>query len=287
VLSSSLTWLGFGAEMTGFSERRVNLLLMDHDHSVTMRYRTTLRLASCVVAAAAIVAFLGGASVYAQSGPDPTAEPAWTGVTLPKTALIEPEASVLVTAKRLLQLSAQTQTPPQGGVVLSLTDQARGSALFNDFSPAGQGQALVAQFSATATAVAGGPFDVGIAQRARFEDGGDGQLIRRGAEVRFGQGLADMVGASAFDPNKSAWYFFAASDGQALTWAPGTLEGLAYQQERITVGDLQAGFSYERQGVQTSFSYLQREVSNSTRGAGAQSRSETESFVGATITVRR
>ena len=120
-----------------------------------------------------------------------------------------------------------------------------------------------------------------------WEFGADGRVIERGAEVRFGQGLADMVGASAFDPNKSAWYFFAASDGQALTWAPGTLEGLAYQQKRITVGDLQAGFSYERHGVQTSFSYLQREVSNSTRGAGAQSRSETESFVGATITVRR
>ncbi len=273
--------------MTEFSERRVNLLLMDHNHSVTMRYRTILRFASCIVAAGVVVAAFGGASVSAQSGPGHSAGPAWTGVTLPSAALLDPEASVVVTAQRPFRLFVRSQTPPQGGVLLSLTDQPSANPTFNDFATTGKGQALVGEFSATATAVAGGPFDVAIAQRARLEDGADGRVIGRGAEVRFGQGLADLVGASPFDPSRPAWYFFAASDGQALTWAPGTLAGLAYQQERITVGDLQAGFSYEHRGVQTSFSYLQREVSNSTRGAGAQSRSETESFVGATVTVRR
>jgi hypothetical protein len=279
--------LRFGVDMTEFSERRGNFLLMDHNHSVIMRYRTILRFASCIVAAGVVVAAFGGASAYAQSGPGHSAGPAWMGVTLPSAALLDPEASDVVTAQRPFRRFVRSQTPPQGGVLLSLTDQPSANPTFNDFATTGKGQVLVGEFSATATAVAGGPFDVAIAQRARLEDGADGRVIERGAEVRFGQGLADMVGASAFDPNKSAWYFFAASDGQALTWAPGTLEGLAYQQKRITVGDLQAGFSYERHGVQTSFSYLQREVSNSTRGAGAQSRSETESFVGATITVRR
>jgi hypothetical protein len=273
--------------MTEFNERRVNLLLMDRNHSVTMRYRTTLRFASCVAAAAAMVAVLGGASVYAQSAAGIGQKPLWSGLTLPPTALTEPQAELLITAKSPYALTDQTQTPPQGGVVLSLSGAPQSGPLFNDFAPAGLPQPRIAEFSATATGIAGGPLDVGIAQRASLEDGERGRIVGRGAEVRVGQGLAELVGTSAIDPSRPSWYFFAASDGQALTWAPGTLEGLAYQQERVTVGDLQAGFTYEYRGIQSSFSYLQREVSNSTRGAGAQSRSATESFVGATVTVRR
>jgi hypothetical protein len=273
--------------MTEFDERRVNLLLRHDNHSVTMRYRTTFRFASCVAAAATLVAILGGASVYAQSLGRHEHKPAASGVTLPPGALSEPRTNALVNANSPFALTAQSQTPPQGGVMLSLSGKALSGPLFSDFAAPGQAQPLAAEFSATATGLAGGSFDVGIAQRASLEAGARGQVIGSGAEVRIGQGLADLVGTSKIDPSRPAWYFFAASDGQALTWAPGTLEGLAYQQERVTVGDLQAGFTYEHRGVQTSFSYLQREVSNSTRGAGAQSRSETESFVGATLTVRR
>lgn len=273
--------------MTEFNERRVNLLLREDIHSVTMRYRTTLRFASCVAAAAAIAAIFSGASVYAQGFAAAPDKSLWSGLTLPPQALAEPEAEIVIFASRPFKLTEQSTKPPQGGVELSLSSEAQSGPLFNDFALESQPQPLVAEMSATATSVAGGPLDFGISQRARLEDGDQGRIIGRGAEVRVGQGLADLVGASSIDPSRPAWYFFAASDGQALTWAPGTLEGLAYQQQRVTVGDLQAGFSYELHGVQTSFSYLQREVSNSTRGAGAQSRSETESFVGATITVRR
>jgi hypothetical protein len=129
--------------------------------------------------------------------------------------------------------------------------------------------------------------DLALAPRAAFELTADGQRLRgAGAELRLGRGLDAFV--RPFESpswDNPTWYFFAAADGSALTWRPentaNTLErGLRLQEERVVVGDVQAGVSMEANGMQASLSLVKRDVTN-----GAVT--EDESFVGATLTWRR
>src|SRR5262249_545923 len=66
------------------------------------------------------------------------------------------------------------------------------------------------------------PVDVAVAQRAAIGVDEDGDVSRRGrgSELRLGQGL-DVERMEAPDWFSSTWYFFAASDDEALTWRPG------------------------------------------------------------------
>ena len=129
--------------------------------------------------------------------------------------------------------------------------------------------------------------DVGVAPRASFAVDEDGRLARAGAgaEVRIGQGLEGLV--DRWEPpswDAPAWYFFAASDGQALAWSPeraanvpgARSDGLRWQ-DRVEVGDFQAGVSLEAGGLQASLAYVQRDVSSPYGSAD-------ENFAGVTVT---
>lgn len=135
--------------------------------------------------------------------------------------------------------------------------------------------------------------DLSIAPRAGLALGPEGGQIRStGAEVRLGQrlrsNLRSVVDVGKFEPatwDRPAWYFFAATDGSALTWTPeissaGRQRGFAYQDERVVVGDAQVGFSVEARGMQASLTVVNREVSNGQV-------SKDENFVGASLTMRR
>jgi hypothetical protein len=130
--------------------------------------------------------------------------------------------------------------------------------------------------------------DVAIAPRAGFAIGPEGGRLKSvGGEVRLGQRLENLVGEfqNTATWDRPAWYFFAATDGSALTWTPEMLagaarRGLSYQEDRVVVGDHQVGISVEASGMQASFSVINRTVSN-----GPESRDE--NFVGASITMRR
>jgi len=130
--------------------------------------------------------------------------------------------------------------------------------------------------------------DVAIAPRAGFAIGPEGsQLKSLGGEVRLGQRLENMVGEFAGAPtwDRPAWYFFAATDGSALTWTPEMMagaarRGLSYQEDRVVVGDAQIGVSMEARGMQASLSVMNRNVSNGWE-------SKDENYVGASITMRR
>jgi hypothetical protein len=129
--------------------------------------------------------------------------------------------------------------------------------------------------------------DVSVAPRAAFELTPSGQRLRStGAEVRLGRGLENLVRPfTSPDWDNPTWYFFAAADGSALTWRPEetatVLErGLRLQEERVVVGDIQAGVSMEANGMQASLSYIKRDVTNGQI-------TKDESFVGATLTLRR
>ena len=86
------------------------------------------------------------------------------------------------------------------------------------------------------------------------------------------------------------WYFFAASEDEALTWRPGARSdfgssgGASFAlQDRVEIGDMQAGVTYERYGMQASLAYVEREF---TVVSGSQSFTQDDSFAGLTITMR-
>lgn len=133
-----------------------------------------------------------------------------------------------------------------------------------------------------------GDLDVSFAQRATI-GGQDGDINRhgRGSEVRIGRGLVQQDDE---EDQGASTYMFVASDNEALTWQPGQRsefggQGPALQlQDRVTVGDMSVGVTYERNGVQASLAYVEREESTT---VGTQTFNQDESFTGLTVTMRR
>ncbi len=133
-------------------------------------------------------------------------------------------------------------------------------------------------------------FDVSLAQRATFGSNNDGDLDREGSgsELRLGRGL----GGERAPSDEPSIYLFAASEDEALTWQPGASrnsfggEGSSFAlQDRVEIGDMQAGVTYERGNIQASVAYVEREISTQTYGT--QSISQDESFTGFTFTMKR
>ncbi|GAM98427.1 hypothetical protein U91I_02060 [alpha proteobacterium U9-1i] len=132
--------------------------------------------------------------------------------------------------------------------------------------------------------------DVSFSQRGALavDENGDIAGQSRGSELRLGRGLANM---RRDQPSKTpVWYFFAASDDEALVWRPGARRefgaapsGFALQ-DRVEIGDIQAGVTYERGRMQASLAYVEREIS--VRTAGSHTISSDESFAGLTLTMR-
>lgn len=132
------------------------------------------------------------------------------------------------------------------------------------------------------------PLDVSVARRAslRTDRNGDIDGSSGGSEVRIGRGLVQQEDGPR---EGSSVYMFVADDEDALTWSPGgnTQSGRSgglSLQDRVDVGDMSAGVTYERNGVQASLAYVERSVSTQ---VGLQSFSQDESFTGLTVTMRR
>lgn len=134
-----------------------------------------------------------------------------------------------------------------------------------------------------------GLVDVSIAQRASFGSDRNGDIDERGSgsEVRIGRNL---VRERDDGPRQgSSVYAFVASDDQALTYSPGQrndfggADGGFALQDQVQIGDLSAGVTYERAGVQASLAYVERDVS--TR-VGRENFSQEERFAGVTVTMR-
>jgi hypothetical protein len=144
------------------------------------------------------------------------------------------------------------------------------------------------ELSVVARAAAG--IDVAFAQRGGvgFNAQGDIESERRGSELRLGSGLG---GVRRDQPSATGkWYVFAASEDEALIWQPGARSDFGNAgsslalQDRVEIGDVQAGITYEVYGIQASLAYVEREVSVR---AGNRSISHDEDFTGLTITMRR
>jgi hypothetical protein len=131
--------------------------------------------------------------------------------------------------------------------------------------------------------------DVAFAQRGGlgFNTQGDVERESRGSELRLGRGLRNMP---RNEPSpEPTWYIFAASEDEALIWRPGARtefgsSGSSFAlQDRVEIGDLQAGITYEQNGWQASLAYIEREISVS---SGARTFHQDEDFAGFTLTLR-
>ena len=132
-------------------------------------------------------------------------------------------------------------------------------------------------------------FDVSLSHRdgLGFDQNGDISSRSRGSEIRVGRGLLPMQRRAS--PNSSRWYLFAGSSDQALIWQPGVRNdfgGISSSfalQDRVEIGDRQAGITYETHGIQASLAYVERKVR---MYVGAQRFTEDENFTGITLTMR-
>lgn len=163
---------------------------------------------------------------------------------------------------------------------------------FSQFAPAepsepGRNPNYGYEVSLTASSSRG--LDVSFAQRGGVGVNEDGEIDRetRGSELRLGSGLRDMP---RDEPSREPkWYIFAASEDEALIWQPGSTNAFGRSgngfalQDRVEIGDLQAGVTYEANGWQASLAYVEREWSFRT---GARSYSQEEAFAGFTLTMR-
>lgn len=137
-------------------------------------------------------------------------------------------------------------------------------------------------------APAGNGVDVSFAQRGGvgFNEQGDVERESRASEVRVGRGLRMREDEPALG---SRWYLFAASEDEALVWHPGIRNELGIAssgfaiQDRVEIGDVQAGVTYEANGWQTSLAYVEREIS---ARSGSRTYNQDERFVGLTVTMR-
>ena len=197
---------------------------------------------------------------------------AWAQAAATGVSFADP-ASALTRDQRGIDARVITDQAPRFSQLTPAPDQATGE----------EPRQLELEVSAPG-AMTGIPLDVSIAQRASFGADANGDLNRRGrgSEVRVGHALGDP--SRNADPREHRVYMYAASDDQALTWAPGAAGGNRVAlQDRVEVGDHAAGVTYERYGVQASLAYVEREVSTT---VGRQSFSKNENFAGVTLTMR-
>ncbi|MGD9967741.1 MAG: hypothetical protein AB7T59_14565 [Hyphomonadaceae bacterium] len=163
---------------------------------------------------------------------------------------------------------------------------------FSSFAPAEPGGRAdaSARYELELVASARYGFDVSFAQRGGlgFNDQGDVERQSRASELRLGRGLRGIERED--QPSaEPTWYFFAASEDEALVWRPGARSdfggsGASFAlQDQVEIGDLQVGITYERYGIQASLAYVEREFSVR---SGSQSFKQDENFAGLTLTMR-
>lgn len=111
-----------------------------------------------------------------------------------------------------------------------------------------------------------GGLDVELVPSAsvRFDSGEQSALV--GAVVRIGDDLRSR------DVSSNTWYVFAGADAEALAYTPvRSARGLQSEfmlQDRIIIGDAQAGIGYRMGDADLSLGYFRREVSGLSEAPG-------------------
>ncbi len=101
--------------------------------------------------------------------------------------------------------------------------------------------------------------DLVLRPRANFRFNDDSSSALVGAVVEIGENLR-----RGSDLRSKTWYLFAGADAEALTFSPDGLtklnSGQFHLQDRIIVGDAQAGLGYRIGDADLSLSYMRREA---------------------------
>jgi len=137
------------------------------------------------------------------------------------------------------------------------------------------------------TSIMGKGLDIQLTPRAsvRFNDGNSSATF--GASVRIGDDLKDGQGFKS-----NTWYVFAGADAEAVSYSPNELNrvtrGDFNLQERVLVGDAQAGVGYRlSESTDISLGYFRREVTSLGNETDLQSSSFTEDAAALSFTWRR
>ena len=169
-----------------------------------------------------------------------------------------------------LTLNLSPEAPSFGSNILELPAESIGSTLFKlDLADTGcltggegclsRNETLDFGYAKAFTSRNQKGLDLSLTPRAalRFDDESSSAVV--GAVVEIGE---DLRKGSNFDNN--TWYFFAGADAEALTYSPNSVgrltSGQFHLQDRIIVGDAQAGLGYRIGDADVSLSYLRREA---------------------------
>ncbi|MEP6343866.1 MAG: hypothetical protein ABJ275_11185 [Maricaulaceae bacterium] len=131
-----------------------------------------------------------------------------------------------------------------------------------------------------------GGIDLQLIPRASLSFGDEHSSALVGAVVKIGEDLRDI------DPDDSnKWYLFAGADAEALTYstqgASRLTAGQFNLQDRIIVGDAQAGFGYKIGDADISLAYIRRDVNSYGLEPGDAAISYTEDAAALSLTWRR
>ena len=131
-----------------------------------------------------------------------------------------------------------------------------------------------------------GGIDLQLIPRAALNFGDEHSSALVGAVVKIGEDLRDI---DPTDTNK--WYLFAGADAEALTYSSqgaSRLTGGQFNlQDRIIVGDAQAGFGYKIGDADISLAYIRRDVNSFGLEPGDAAVSYTEDAAALSLTWRR
>ena len=131
-----------------------------------------------------------------------------------------------------------------------------------------------------------GGIDLQLIPRASLNFGDEHSSALVGAVVKIGEDLREL------DPNdKTRWYLFAGADAEAVTFSTKGQSRLTASQfnlqDRIIVGDAQAGFGYKIGDADIALTYIRRDVNSFGLEPGDSAVSYRENAAALSLTWRR
>lgn len=188
-------------------------------------------------------------------------------------------------------------SPSLSGAMIELPAEAVGSRLFdlditNQDCLAGSAtclrrdETLGLQYSKPIKGISVKGLDLQLTPKAAvsFDDETSSAVV--GALVKIGDNLRE-----GSDLKANTWYFFAGADAEAVTYSPNSVRrmtsGNFHLQDRIIVGDAQAGIGYRIGDADVSLGYFRREISSFNTNDPTDDFSKTENAAALSFTWRR
>ena len=236
---------------------------------------------------------MAASNAAAESGPEETPQ---KSVVTPSDGLTlnvaSPQTSFEFDNTGLVGLS-----PALKGAVLDIPSESVGSRLFDlditnincltgEEGCTRRQKTLDLGYQTSITKKFDGKFDIQLMPRASvsFTDETSSAVV--GALVRIGDDLREDS-----DLKANTWYMFAGADAEAVTYSPSSVRRLSsgdlHLQDRIIVGDAQAGIGYRVGDADLSLGYFRREVTSFGREIDSSGISFKEDAAALSFTWRR